>query len=684
MENPVLERKADKGKRETAEEGRREMKKIKLVGLIGGLFITLLVFPSTVLSHTIYVPGDYATIREAINAAGDGDTVLVADGTYTATEGDVNLSWDGNLKHITVRSENGPDNCIIDCLYQREPVGRGSSAFYFDNTNQDNTDIIDGFTIQNAVPDSYADGGSGIWCSSSSPTITNCIFIECGGCIFRSGGQTGGGIFCKNSSNPIITNCTFIKRGTEGYWGAGIGCIESSSPVITNCTIRDSEGSGIFCSNSSPTITHCTITENKYSGVYFNETPSSAIIDNCIIAGNSAEYGCGIHCESSSPAITNCTIIANKRELYYSDGGGIYCSNYSSPTITNCIITRNIADSRGGGIHCRYYSSPTITNCTITENEAHEGGGIWCYAWASPIIINSILWNNSAEWGPEIALCSTYGGEKPSELTVSYSDVEGGEADAYVEEGCTLNWGNGNIDDDPLFVNAGGRDFHLQDVSPCIGTGEGGVDMGAYEAAIYNNPPYKPSNLSPSDNATDVSLTPVLSASDFSDPERDAHSLSHWQITDTSGDYSSPLWDWTSDVDLTSATVQGGALSYSTIYYWRVRYKDNYAFGSVWSEWSDETSFTTGSAPSGGGGGGGCFIATAAFGTPMASEVRVLSKFRDEYLLTNPVGRIFVKVYYKTSPPIADFIRNKPLLRRIVRGGLKPLIWVSKMLPHNI
>ena len=78
-------------------------------------------------------------------------------------------------------------------------------------------------------------------------------------------------------------------------------------------------------------------------------------------------------------------------------------------------------------------------------------------------------------------------------------------------------------------------------------------------------------------------------------------------------------------------------------------------------------------------GGGGCFIATAAFGTPMAEEVRALSKFRDEYLLTNAPGRDFVNAYYRTSPPIADFIRNKPILKAVVRAGLKPLIWFSRL-----
>jgi len=70
----------------------------------------------------------------------------------------------------------------------------------------------------------------------------------------------------------------------------------------------------------------------------------------------------------------------------------------------------------------------------------------------------------------------------------------------------------------------------------------------------------------------------------------------------------------------------------------------------------------------------GCFIATAAYGTPMAEEVGSLCKFRDDVLLKYPAGREFVKFYYATSPPIADFIRNKPGLKAMVREALKPLV----------
>jgi hypothetical protein len=74
---------------------------------------------------------------------------------------------------------------------------------------------------------------------------------------------------------------------------------------------------------------------------------------------------------------------------------------------------------------------------------------------------------------------------------------------------------------------------------------------------------------------------------------------------------------------------------------------------------------------------GGCFIATAAYGTPMAEEIQILREFRDEYLLTNPVGRGLVNFYYQVSPPIAEFITEHPSLKPIVRAGLLPAVAMS-------
>lgn len=74
---------------------------------------------------------------------------------------------------------------------------------------------------------------------------------------------------------------------------------------------------------------------------------------------------------------------------------------------------------------------------------------------------------------------------------------------------------------------------------------------------------------------------------------------------------------------------------------------------------------------------GMCFIATAAYGTPMTEEIQILRKFRDQCLLTNPLGQAFVDLYYTISPPIGDFITGHPSLKPIVRAGLMPVVALS-------
>ncbi|MCH6574039.1 MAG: DUF1565 domain-containing protein, partial [Bacteroidetes bacterium] len=140
-------------------------------------------------------------------------------------------------------------------------------------------------------------------------------------------------------------------------------------------------------------------------------------------------------------------------------GGGIYCSN-SNPTISNNIIVMNSA-FEGGGVSCNG-ANPTITNNTITGNSADSlGGGIFCGNGSNPVITNTIMWNDSAEAGSEIF---TDGTSLPN---ITYSNVQGGWS------------GNGNINCQPFFCSPDTGNYYLADNSCCIGTGEGGVDIGA-------------------------------------------------------------------------------------------------------------------------------------------------------------------------------------------------------------
>jgi hypothetical protein len=104
-----------------------------------------------------------------------------------------------------------------------------------------------------------------------------------------------------------------------------------------------------------------------------------------------------------------------------------------------------------------------------------------------------------------------------------------------------------------------------------------------------NNPPAKPSNLSPANGATVNTLTPTLSASSFSDPDGDSHSASQWRVRESGS--TNYIWDSGEDsVNKTSITVPSGKLSWEKTYYWQVRYKDG---RGAWSDWSNETWFYT-------------------------------------------------------------------------------------------
>ena len=146
----------------------------------------------------LHVPSEYPTIQAGIDAAADGDTVLIADGTYTGG-GNKNIDFGGRA--ITVRSENGPENCIIDC----EHSGRG---FYF-NSNEDANSVLDGLTIKNGrqmAQMGYNAYGGGIFIKESNPVIANCFITE------NITTRNGGGVYITDcSDNPMLINPGFPK-----------------------------------------------------------------------------------------------------------------------------------------------------------------------------------------------------------------------------------------------------------------------------------------------------------------------------------------------------------------------------------------------------------------------------------------------------------------------------------------
>ena len=95
---------------------------------------------------------------------------------------------------------------------------------------------------------------------------------------------------------------------------------------------------------------------------------------------------------------------------------------------------------------------------------------------------------------------------------------------------------------------------------------------------------------------------------------------------------------------------------------------------------STTVAVTPGGPPRGGeGDDSGCFIATAAYGSPLAREVKLLRQFRDQYLIPSTVGQLFVEAYYFLSPPVAAFISQQPVLKAVIRVALWPLVWWTNL-----
>ncbi len=98
---------------------------------------------------------------------------------------------------------------------------------------------------------------------------------------------------------------------------------------------------------------------------------------------------------------------------------------------------------------------------------------------------------------------------------------------------------------------------------------------------------------------------------------------------------------------------------------------------------SGVSTVSAGGSSGGSSGGGGCFIATAAFGSPIERHVQILKDFRDLYLLKSALGTAFVEAYYQYSPPIADVIERHNVLRFVVRTGLMPFIGFGYIVVHT-
>jgi len=377
------------------------------------------------------------------------------------------------------------------------------------------------------------------------------------------------------------------------------------------------------------------------------------LLINCglgpVIASDGSLWGCAIYLNPWSTDTCNIKIYNNT----------IY--GYSDSTVTEGSVTRKaclIVRTDLGGTY------EWVNNIVVDTKDIQYQDPSFNKA---PNVVHNNLWYNGGDGNPA---------SKPS-------------------------WDSGALSSNPLFVNPDLAIFNIQKGSPCKDAGTSlvntvvtrdlagvarpqgtGYDIGAYEYAQDDIAPAAVTDLGASSvTATTVVLGWTAPGNDGNVGQAAFYDIRYSisTITDANWDFATPAIGV--PAPLPAGTIQlftVDGLSSSTTYYFALKTTD-YA-GNI-SDISNVASATTSSSSSGdggGGGGGGCFIATAVYGSSMAKEERILVEFRERYLLTNKTGRKLVELYYKVSPPIAKYIKNREWARSFVRAVLKPVVWIAK------
>ncbi len=499
------------------------------------IFSLCLINATASFGATICVPDDM-DLQSALNTAadnGEDDIIRVVQGTYTgnftytasSTE-NFDLTLQGGFTSDCSSREVDPSNTVLD--------GGGTGRVLTFLTIVGNTGAsatVDGFTIQNGNVFDPLSGG-GIFASLPGPiTLTH-------NDISNNTAQYAGGVYTKGSSTTFTNNT--ITNNTASFRAGGVYA-EGSPTTFTNNIITNNANYGEFAGGvyayGGSTFTNNTISNNTASGggggVVADSRGSSTTFTNNTISNNTASWGGGVTAYYGPITFTNNTITNNTAS--FRAGGGVYADE-GSITFINNTISNNTASDDGGGVYAE--GDSTFTNNIITGNSSKYGGGV--FAWRTIIITNNtIAYNSTTATIPsggglyiylysDLSTASIYnniiygnirvGATIPDDVfnnpdadnngiisivNICYNDFTSlsGFLAVNTGVGCQDVPNSGNIDADPLFVNPGAGDFHLQDGSPCINIGynsapsipsedkdgfprimDAAVDMGAYES----------------------------------------------------------------------------------------------------------------------------------------------------------------------------------------------------------
>jgi hypothetical protein len=413
-----------------------------------GVLVSSSIFNAATLTVDLNGGADYTDIQPAIDAAKDGDTVIVKPGEYVIAEPiNFNRLHDPEnpasppVKNITVRSEAGAE--VTTIRLAEIPINPERASVVIFESGESPESILDGFSVTGGRGTRWNGLGGGVYVTNSSrPTARNCF-------ITNNNAGVGGALFCASESTVILKACDLTKN--TAIWGGAIE-LENSRLSLIGCNLRQNvawDFAGAIC----------------------------------------CAYG-------SVLCLTNTKLIGNYAKRY---SGGIHCSMYSSQTVVNCVFEGNeVTEGVGGAAYCASIYGTSFANCVFSKNKARdEGAGLYVW-WSEPRLINCIF----SEHGAKTVYC--FGSRSAHFAACLFWDPDLLIREKFQETLCgTLV--NCVVGVDPKFSGEVPHEYKLQSDSPAIDAGtsagapttdiEGhgrpcgtGMDIGAYESGDCVSP----------------------------------------------------------------------------------------------------------------------------------------------------------------------------------------------------